>query len=70
VFVAVMFGATLGGNATMVGGAANIVAAGIAAKQGSQMSFARFARYGVPITIAQLAIGAVYTLVLYLLLAP
>jgi Na+/H+ antiporter NhaD/arsenite permease-like protein len=70
VFVAVMFGATLGGNATMVGGAANIVAAGMAAKQGSQMGFARFARYGIPITLAQLAIGAVYTLVLYLLLAP
>jgi Na+/H+ antiporter NhaD/arsenite permease-like protein len=69
VFIAIMFGATLGGNATLIGGSANIVAAGIAAKQGSRVSFARFARYGVPITLAQLAMGAVYTLVLYLLLA-
>jgi Na+/H+ antiporter NhaD/arsenite permease-like protein len=69
VFVAIMFGATLGGNATVIGGSANVVAAGIAAKQGSRMSFARFARYGVPITLAQLATGAVYTLVLYLLIA-
>lgn len=69
VFVAVMFGATLGGNATVVGSSANVVAAGIAAKQGSRVSFARFARYGVPITIAQLAVGAVYTLVLYMLIA-
>jgi len=69
VFVAVMFGATLGGNATVIGGAANVVAAGIAAKQGSRMTFARFARNGIPITLAQLAIGALYTLVLYLLLA-
>ena len=69
IFVAVMFGATLGGNATVIGGAANVVAAGIAAKQGSRVSFARFARYGVPITLAQLAMGALYAGVLYLLLA-
>ncbi len=69
IFVAVMFGATLGGNATVIGGAANVVAAGIAAKQGSRLSFVRFARYGVPITLAQLAMGALYMLALYLLLA-
>ena len=35
VFIAMMFGATLGGNATLVGASANIVAVGICATEGS-----------------------------------
>jgi Na+/H+ antiporter NhaD/arsenite permease-like protein len=64
VFVGMMFGATLGGNATLVGAAANIVAAGICAREGKPVTFARFLRYGLPVTIAQLAASAVYVLVL------
>lgn len=67
-FVAMMFGATLGGNATLIGSAANVVAAGIAAKNGRPISFVEFSRYGVPITMVQLCIGAVYTVILYFLL--
>jgi Na+/H+ antiporter NhaD/arsenite permease-like protein len=63
-FVAMMFGATLGGNATLIGASANIVSAGICNSQGAHLSFLRFARYGVPITLAQLAIGAAYVLVM------
>ena len=70
VFVAMMFGATLGGNATLIGASANVVAAGIAAKNGTPISFGRFARYGIPITVAQLVVGAAYTLILYLMLGP
>lgn len=67
VFVGMMFGATLGGSATLIGASANVVAAGIAAQNGSALTFARFARYGVPIVLTQLAVGAAYTAVLYLL---
>jgi Na+/H+ antiporter NhaD/arsenite permease-like protein len=62
VFIAMMFGATLGGNATLVGASANIVAVGICANEGQRVTFARFARYGVPITLVQLALGALYVL--------
>lgn len=62
VFVGMMFGATLGGNATLVGASANIVSAGICAREGKPVTFARFLRYGLPVTIAQLAVSAVYVL--------
>jgi Na+/H+ antiporter NhaD/arsenite permease-like protein len=64
VFVSMMFGATLGGNATLVGAAANIVSAGICAREGKPITFARFLRYGLPVTVAQLTVSAVYVLVL------
>jgi Na+/H+ antiporter NhaD/arsenite permease-like protein len=60
VFIAMMFGATLGGNATLIGASANIVSVGICASQGERVTFGRFMRYGVPITIVQLALGAAY----------
>src|SRR5262245_55293941 len=62
VFVAMMFGATLGGNATLIGASANIVSAGICASHGERVTFARFLRYGLPITVAQLALSALYVL--------
>ncbi|KJK23029.1 citrate transporter [Burkholderiaceae bacterium 16] len=64
VFVGMMFGATLGGNATLIGASANIVAAGICAREGKPVTFARYMRYGLPITVAQLAASAVYVIVL------
>jgi Na+/H+ antiporter NhaD/arsenite permease-like protein len=64
VFVAMMFAGTLGGNATMIGASANIVSVGICAREGERVSFVRFLRYGLPITLAQLAVGAVYVLAL------
>ncbi|TDN57800.1 SLC13 family permease [Paraburkholderia sp. BL10I2N1] len=62
VFIGLMFGATLGGNATLVGAAANIVAAGVCARQGTPITFGTFLRYGLPITVVQLAASAVYVL--------
>jgi Na+/H+ antiporter NhaD/arsenite permease-like protein len=63
VFIGMMFGGTLGGNATLIGAAANVVSAGICASQGSRISFARFMRYGLPVTICQLSVSAVYLLI-------
>lgn len=65
VFIALMFGATLGGNATLIGASANIVTVGICAGQGEKVSFARFSRYGVPITLVQLTISALYVIGLF-----
>jgi len=64
-FVAMMFAGTLGGNATLVGASANIVAAGICRNHGEQLSFGRFLRYGLPITIGQLLASALYVLVMF-----
>jgi Na+/H+ antiporter NhaD/arsenite permease-like protein len=61
-FIAMMFGATLGGNATLVGALANIVAVGICATEGQRVTFMRFVRYGLPITLVQLTLGALYVL--------
>ena len=65
VFVAMMFGATLGGNSTLIGAAANVVSAGICAANGKRVTFARFLRYGVPVTACQLSVSAVYVLVMF-----
>jgi Na+/H+ antiporter NhaD/arsenite permease-like protein len=65
VFIAMMFGATLGGNATLIGASANIVSVGICAKHGEHVSFMHFMRYGLPITLAQLAMSALYVLALF-----
>ena len=67
VFIAMMFGATLGGNATLIGATANIVAAGISAREGEVISFGRFLRIGAPIAIMQVAVSAVYVVALWLL---
>lgn len=64
VFVGMMFGATLGGNATLIGASANIVSAGICARHGRPVTFARFLRFGLPVTVAQLAVSALYVLAL------
>jgi Na+/H+ antiporter NhaD/arsenite permease-like protein len=64
VFVAMMFGATLGGNATLIGAAANVVSAGICAAHGKPLRFTTFLRYGVPLTLCQLVVSALYVLVL------
>ena len=65
VFVAMMFGGTLGGNATLIGASANVVSAGISAAHGKPITFAAFLRYGLPIAVCQLAVSAIYVWILY-----
>ena len=64
IFVAMMFGGTLGGNATLIGASANVVSVGICAQEGRRVSFVGFMRYGVPVVIVQLAVSALYVLAL------
>jgi Na+/H+ antiporter NhaD/arsenite permease-like protein len=68
VFVAMMFAATLGGNATLVGASANVVSIGICASNGKPVSFVRFMRYGVPVTVCQLTVAALYVLGMFYLM--
>jgi Na+/H+ antiporter NhaD/arsenite permease-like protein len=67
VFIAMTFGATLGGGATMVGDSSNIVACGICARAGERITFMRFLSIGLPISLAQLAVAAVYIFAMALL---
>ncbi|MFB2977874.1 ArsB/NhaD family transporter [Microseira sp. BLCC-F43] len=66
-FYAMMFGATLGGNGTLVGASSNIVAAGIAEQHGRRITFQRFLRYGIPVMTLQLITSALFVIVRFLL---
>jgi Na+/H+ antiporter NhaD/arsenite permease-like protein len=59
-FYAMMYGATLGGNGTLVGASSNIVAAGIAEQHGKRISFHTFLHYGLPVTVVQLTVITLY----------
>ncbi|MGA1262851.1 MAG: SLC13 family permease [Prochlorothrix sp.] len=59
-FYAMMYGATLGGNGTLVGASSNIVAAGIAEQHGKRITFHTFLYYGIPVMLLQLVVLALY----------
>ena len=65
-FYAMMFGATLGGNGTLMGASSNIVAAGVAELHGGRISFSRFLKYGIPVMLVQLIVAALYIVVCFL----
>jgi Na+/H+ antiporter NhaD/arsenite permease-like protein len=62
-FYAMMFGATLGGNGTLVGASSNIVAAGISEQHGKRISFQTFLRYGIPVMLLQLITSTIYLVI-------
>jgi Na+/H+ antiporter NhaD/arsenite permease-like protein len=62
---ALALGADLGGNGTLIGSSAGVVAAGLSEKFGHHISFTRWIRVGFPFMLITLAIG---TIVLYSLL--
>ncbi|PSF36281.1 transporter [Aphanothece hegewaldii CCALA 016] len=66
-FYAMMYGATLGGNGTLVGASSNIVAAGIAEQHGGKMTFRTFLKYGIPVMIMQLLTASIYVIIVFLL---
>jgi Na+/H+ antiporter NhaD/arsenite permease-like protein len=59
------FGADFGGNATIIGASANVVAIGLAAKAGIHISFWKFAKYGVLVTAVSIAMVYPYIYFLY-----
>ena len=56
---ALSLGANLGGNGTLIGSSAGIVAAGISEKQGHPISFNRWFKVGFPFMIITVGIGTV-----------
>ena len=64
---ALALGADLGGNATAVGASANVVALGIAEREGQRISFWEFSRYGLPVTLITVALAVPYLWLRYLL---
>ncbi|WP_308209715.1 hypothetical protein [Actinomadura madurae] len=63
---ALALGADLGGNATAIGASANVVVLGIAARHGTPISFWRFTRYGLVVTLAMVALSTPYLWLRYL----
>jgi Na+/H+ antiporter NhaD/arsenite permease-like protein len=62
---ALILGADLGGNATYLGSAPNIVAVGLLAQAGYRPSFGRFMRDGATVTVVTLVMATLWLLVRY-----
>jgi Na+/H+ antiporter NhaD/arsenite permease-like protein len=62
---ALALGACFGGNLTIVSAAANVAAAGLAARAGKPIGFVAFLRVGVPVTFLSMGIVTVYILLRY-----
>jgi Na+/H+ antiporter NhaD/arsenite permease-like protein len=60
-------GACLGGNGTLIGASANLVVAGLAAKEGYHISFMKFLVVGFPLMIISIFISSIYIYFRYLL---
>jgi Na+/H+ antiporter NhaD/arsenite permease-like protein len=65
-WVALAFGADFGGNATIIGASANLVAIGLAKKNGIHITFWQFAKYGVVTTIFSILVVVPYLHFFYL----
>jgi Na+/H+ antiporter NhaD/arsenite permease-like protein len=63
---ALSLGACFGGNATLIAAAANVAAAGMAARSGRPIGFVQFLRIGVPITLLSLVIATMYLVLRYI----
>ncbi|GEN34627.1 MULTISPECIES: SLC13 family permease [Aneurinibacillus] len=60
-------GACLGGNGTLIGASANVIVAGMAAKEGHHISFVTFMMVGFPLMILSIIISTVYVYLRYLM---
>jgi Na+/H+ antiporter NhaD/arsenite permease-like protein len=60
-------GACLGGNGTLIGASANVIVAGIAAKEGHPLSFVKFLLLAFPLMIVSIVISSVYVYLRYLM---
>ncbi|KAJ0182972.1 hypothetical protein K1T71_000948 [Dendrolimus kikuchii] len=59
---ALLYGACLGGNGTLIGASANVVCAGVAEQHGYKFTFTRFFKVGFPVMIGHLFTASVYLL--------
>ncbi|XP_017154614.1 P protein [Drosophila miranda] len=64
---ALTLGASLGGNGTLYGASANVIAAGIAEQHGYKLSFTRYLRTVFPMMMGQITLMTVYLLVAHII---
>ena len=63
---ALSLGACFGGNATLIAAAANVAAAGMAARAGKPIGFVQFLKVGLPATALSLFLATAYVAIRYL----
>ncbi len=63
---ALALGACFGGNATLIAAAANVAAAGMAARAGRPIGFVYFLKIGIPVTLVSMIIATAYIALRYL----
>jgi len=59
-------GACLGGNGSLIGASANLIVAGLAAQEGTHLSFMRFFAVGFPLMLVSVLAATVYVYIRYL----
>ncbi|CAM2948599.1 ArsB/NhaD family transporter [Paenibacillus sediminis] len=60
-------GACLGGNGSLIGASANLIVAGMSAKEGYPIKFVQFLKIGFPLMIVSIILASVYVYLRYLL---
>lgn len=60
------FGANLGGNATMIGAAASVVACGVSSSRGYPISVIGFSKLSLPLMMTNMVTIYIYTLFAYI----
>ena len=63
---ALALGACFGGNATIIAAAANVAAAGMAARAGRPIGFIAFLKIGIPVTLVSMVLATAYLALRYL----
>ena len=62
---ALSLGACFGGNGSLIASSANVIAAGLAAKQGVPLKFGKFLLWAIPITLLSIVIAHLYLRIIY-----
>ena len=62
---ALSLGACLGGNGTIVGASANVIAAGMMEKRGRKIGFVEYMKLGFPLMLVSILISTIYLILFY-----
>ena len=61
-YYSLSMGAAMGGNGFLIGGETNLMTAGVAERAGYPLSFGKFAKVSIPVTVLTLLVGALWLL--------
>lgn len=65
---ALCFGTCFGGNGTLIGASANVVAVGLCEQQGYPISFVTFFKVGFPCMLLSVTVASIYMLITHVLI--